>query len=203
MSFQRLDETWSYGIQSEMRFLSDRLFQRLALWGFSLGNLVRFLSLRGYFSRLFHWKGMVPAVVLEDRSVLAVPDRPVLILGYRVHRFQSLFVFLQFMYPLIVPIDRGLFSGKLGRLLKKVSYEDAGLSYTLPSVSSLISSGYSTLAYINDGFVNVLHSHDMALDVALMDVLKLDCDIYVLKLDGFEQFGFHPFLIRRLFLFRW
>ncbi len=164
------------------------------------GRLSAAQFLRIFFTRYFTMRG-----VLYYYSELSPPERlqkPILVIGNRYHFLSSLFAYSLFKVPTVVPLPHGLSLFSLpwftpiriiGRFFKCMSYYDAPLKQTLPTISALLKRGYPVYVHANHGINDLRSDTTLYLHKSVLELLKLDIDVYLMSSNGFENYKFSSF----------
>jgi hypothetical protein len=164
------------------------------------GKLASARFLRHFFEKFFRMKG-----IIHYFSLISPPEtlqKPIVIIGNRYHFWSSLFAFTLFKTPPLVPLPHGMHFFSLpffkpikiiGSFFKCISYYDAPLPQALPTISTLLKTGYPVYVHANHGVNDLRSDTTLYLHRSVMELLKLDIDVYLMHLNGFENYKFTSF----------
>ncbi len=164
------------------------------------GRLLAARFLRHFFSRFFTMRGVLhySTEILPSERL----QKPILVIGNRYHFLSSLFAYSLFPSPLIIPLPHGMTSFTLpwfrpiqliGPFFKFISYYDAPLKQNLPNISVLLKKGYSVFVHANHGINDLRSDTTLYLHRSVVELLKLDIDVYLMHFNGFENYKFSSF----------
>ena len=121
---------------------------------------------------------------------------PPLILTTRINLIQALFIYQLFDYPILVPINPRLITFHsleylpfwcVKSMIKTISYSDGSLPENFSNIQTLLSKGYPIVVYFNHITCNPFSNHNLYIFSKLLDLLKLDKDIYFLRTENLER----------------
>ena len=194
--------------------LSYYLFASLAGYYIALYTLIRFLNLffpakarlrlagyfRHYLSIYFYFKGIRVQTPLPTFS--HHPDRETIVIMPRINTYSPLLMYRLMPFPILIPMPDTFHDYRvicflnlrfIGSVIKTISYPEANLTQNFQNIVTLLKEKFPLLIHANPQFYDGSLSTKPQLYRSLVEILKRDADIYLVKPEGFENFKFSTF----------
>jgi hypothetical protein len=174
-----------------LRFLCVKV---IGLFSKSLNQKLSINFIKHYYRLYLLFRGVTH---YENKAFYDRVDNPSLIITTRHHSFSSLFVYILFRTPLIIPLNPIFYTEPLlryvpfrfmGKLLKKISYPDQSLTYNVDTIKDLLKKGYPVLMYINESYINETQQNMIYIGKEFFELLKLDVPTYFLRTVGMHEY---------------